>query len=726
MYLITVVLLLFASFSAQAAELRGTVADRETGTALPGATIQLEGVNRGAIADEQGRFVLSNLMEGTYTLRVSVVGYSVFTDTLTLAALDTATMVVALEAEALEEEEVVVTATRTARNIADVPVRIEAIPQEEVEEKLLMTPSSAAMLLNESTGMRVQTTSSGSGAQNLRIQGLSGRYTQLLLDGIPNFSGLGAGFSLTQLTPLNLRQVEVVKGSNSALYGADAIAGVVNFITKEPRETPELTVLMNGTSQRGLDGALYYGQSKGRNGWTLMASANRQPRVDVDGDGFADVPGYEKGTITPKWTYQPTDSLRLMVTGSFFHEDRLGGSVDAPRSAIGAGTPYLESIRSTRVDGALRIDWKLPAGQTLAAKAAGLWLRRDAEYGSVPFDARQSVLYAEGQYTKDWGRQTLLIGAAWFQDKLIDLTPGIGTSRNYRFRTPGLFVQDEWRFASSWRLLTSARIDRHNRYGTFFTPRASLLYRPTDAVTLRLGGGTGFKAPTLFVEENEERGFRNTRPLTNVVAEKARSFSWDVNWKTHVSDLYLTLNTALYLTWLDHSLIADPDSLGNDVLFLRNATGRLLTRGAEWSVKGTLYDFNGSLGYTYTYVTRTDRGSTTELPLNPRHAFGGVVMWEKEELGGKVGVEAYWTGPQRLEDHPTRTSAPSYWITGVLVEKAWGHARFFVNFENILDTRQTRYEPIIIGSPLTGPVQQLPVYAPLEGRAINGGLRLVW
>ncbi|MBM3262575.1 MAG: TonB-dependent receptor [candidate division Zixibacteria bacterium] len=322
--------------------------------------------------------------------------------------------------------------------------------------------------------------------------------------------------------------------------------------------------------------------------------------------------------------------------------------------------------------------------------------------------------------------QTLVVGGVWSQEHLTDRTPGVGSARSYRFRVPGGFVQDEWRLSEVWRLLTSVRLDRHNRYGTFFTPRLSLMARPSEAVTVRMGGGIGFKAPTVFVEESEERGFQNVRPLGNVVVETARSASCDVNWKAGIGAVSVTLNTALYVTWLDHALLVDPDSLSGDVLFFRNATGRTFARGGEGAVKLAFADFKASLGYTYTYATETDRGTRYEVPLNPRHVFGTVLFWENEEFGAKIGVENYWTGPQRLDDHPARSRSPGYWVTGILGEKAWGRLRFFVNGENLTDTRQTRYEPIITGNPNNGPVRLLPIYAPLEGRVVNGGIRVVW
>lgn len=314
------------SFS-QNAVLTGFVKDSLTREPLVGANIALLGTTRGAASSAEGRFIIREIPSGEYTVRVSFIGYSDVEISVTVSNVDSLFIEALLQPEQIESGEVVVTATRTVRNIADVPVRIEAVPQEEIEEKLLMTPSNVAMLLNESTGMRVQTTSATSNTANLRIQGLSGRYTQILTDGIPNFGGLSAGFGLMQLLPLNLRQVEIIKGASSVLYGADAISGVVNFITKDPAPQPELNALINVTTQKGFDLSGFYARQFGDVGLTVMASRNSQSLFDVDGDGFGDIAQFMRYSVSPKLIFSLSDNLQLRTTLGAMYEERLGGTL---------------------------------------------------------------------------------------------------------------------------------------------------------------------------------------------------------------------------------------------------------------------------------------------------------------------------------------------------------------------------------------------------------------
>jgi iron complex outermembrane receptor protein len=723
----TLALLLLATTSLYSQTITGFVLSSEDAEPIIGARIRIEGTRSGAVANRDGFFTITGLAAGSHTLSITAFGYAALDTTVEVGRGDSLFVVLALEPEEHEEEEIVITGTRTQRSIDDVPVRVEAVPQEEVEEKLMMSPANVSMLLNESTGMRVQTTSPTTSSANLRIQGLPGRYTQLLTDGIPNVGGLSAGLGLTELPPLNLRQVEIIKGAASALYGADAISGVVNFITKDPRPEPEVSALVNYTSQKGLDIAAYGGGVIGRHvGLTLMASRNTQPRFDVDDDGFADVPEYERHAIYPKIVIELDDDMKLDLALGFISDERLGGAMSGTRSGSGSSAPYLESISSKRFSGSAQWSWEMRPDRTLSVKLAGLGMTRDALYGTAPFNARQEFLYAESQYTAIIDAHTFLVAAIARIDDFEELTPGVADDRSYRYNSPAFFMQDEFPISEELTAVAGARLDFGNRFGTFLTPRLSLMYKPSPTVTMRIGGGTGFKVPTIFVEEAEERGFQNVRLATDAVAEQSRSGTFDINWRGIVSEeIGVSINAAAYLTALDHALVADADSLSGGALLLRNASGALTSKGAEISTKLNYEEFKLSLGYTYLDATQSDREASYEHALNPRHSLGVVLFWESEESGAKVGLEGYYTGRQRLDDHPTRDYSPGYWIVGLLAEKAFGPVRLFINFENFTDTRQTRFEPIIIGNPADGPVRTLPVYAPLEGRVINGGVRFV-
>ena len=202
---------------------------RGDGGPVPGAQVSAGGVSR--TTDANGVATLEP-QAGSAEITVSKEGY--VTVTVAVPSGRGQPLVVNLERQPTHEEEVIVSATRTGKRVEDQPLRVEVVPGEEVQEKIMMTPGDVSMLLNETNGLRVQTTSPSLGGASVRIQGLRGRYTQILADGLPLYGGQTGSIGLLQIPPMDLGQVEVIKGVASALYGMSAIGGVVNLVTRRP------------------------------------------------------------------------------------------------------------------------------------------------------------------------------------------------------------------------------------------------------------------------------------------------------------------------------------------------------------------------------------------------------------------------------------------------------------------------------------------------------------
>jgi iron complex outermembrane receptor protein len=254
---------------------------------VEGAAVETGG--SAAVTGVEGTVRL-RLVPGAHELRVTRIGFAPATRTVEiLAGRDTVIRIELAEA-AVEEDAIVVVSTRGERRIEDEPLRVEVVTGEEIEEKLLMPPGSIAVLLNETAGLRVQETSPTLGGASIRVQGLRGRYTQLLADGLPLYGGQSGALSLLQIPPMDLAQVEVIKGAASALYGSTALGGVVNLISKRAAG-PEREALINLTTNGGTDALLWLADSiGGRWSYTLLGGAHAQNRIDADGDGWSDVP----------------------------------------------------------------------------------------------------------------------------------------------------------------------------------------------------------------------------------------------------------------------------------------------------------------------------------------------------------------------------------------------------------------------------------------------------
>ena len=230
------------------------------------------------------------------------------------------------------EVSITVSATRTGGRLEDQPLRVEVLEREEIEEKMLMTPGDIVMMLNEMGGMRVQATSPSLGAASVRVQGMRGRYTRFLSDGLPLFGEVG-GLGLLQIPPMDLAQVEVIKGVASSLYGAGAMGGVVNLISRQPGAEATREFLLN-RSTRGATDAVAFLSAPLANGWaaTFLGGGHWQQRVDVNGDDWSDLPEYARGIGRPRLFWNDDKGNRFFATAGVTIEDRQGGSPSLCRS----------------------------------------------------------------------------------------------------------------------------------------------------------------------------------------------------------------------------------------------------------------------------------------------------------------------------------------------------------------------------------------------------------
>ena len=245
-----------------------------------------------------------------------------------------------------EVGEVTITSTRTGREIDDVPTRVEAIDEEEVDEKTNMRPANVSTVLNESTGIKVQQTSATSNTQSVRIQGLDGRYTQLLKDGFPAFGGFSGSISLLDILPLDLKQVEIIKGPSATFYGGGAIAGVINFISKEPEDQPVTAMIFNQTTALGTDLSIFNSRKFKRFGYTFLGSVNYQKQYDVDNDDFTELPRTNSFTVSPRSFFYPDERTRLIVGNTTSYQDSEGGDV-----LLFAGRPIGNTLKAERSRG---------------------------------------------------------------------------------------------------------------------------------------------------------------------------------------------------------------------------------------------------------------------------------------------------------------------------------------------------------------------------------------
>jgi outer membrane receptor for ferrienterochelin and colicins len=709
--LLGIVLVFPRSASSQEPAARVTVRVLSPGGPLAGAEVQAG--RAGSLTDERGEATL-RLPSGPHTIDVRAPGYAESSlRVVARAGVDTLVAVALIE-EAIELEEILVLSTRTERRIEDEPLRVEVMPREEVEEKLLMTPGDIAMLLNETSGLRIQATAPALGGASVRVQGLPGRFTQILSDGLPLYGAQAGSLGPLQIPPMDLGQVEVIKGVASALYGSSALGGVVNLISRRPAEEPDTELLVNQTSRGGTDALLWSSRSLGaRWGYTVLAGAHRQTQADLDGDRWADLPGYRRAELRPRLFLDGGEGRSLLLTVGGMAEDRRGGAVDDAR---GGAPALVQDLRTARGDVGLlgRLLWAGTRLFTLRASVNGQG--HTHRFGVVRERDRHATWFGEGSLAAQSGAHSWVLGAALQREGYRALDVPIF---DYTYTTTSLFAQDELSPFSWLTLAASGRLDWTSEFGAFASPRVSALVRPMDDWTVRASVGTGFFAPTPFVEETEAIGLSPLLPVRGLEAERATTGSVDLGGTVGPFEVNATLF----------------GSRVRDVLRLRDAAqGRLelLNSGGVTRTQGTelLARYRSGplhLTATHTFVRSRepspDGTGRRDVPLTPRHSAGLVGAWEVEGEG-RAGLELYFTGAQELEENPYRTRSEPYLIVGALVERRLGRARVFVNAENLLDVRQTDHDPLLLAAPGRGGRLTTDVWAPLDGRVFNAGVRL--
>lgn len=611
------------------------------------------------------------------------------------------------------EEEIVVQATRSGRRVQDEPLRVEVIGREEIEEKMLMRPGNIAMVLSETGGLRVQVTSPALGSSNIRVQGMDGRYTQLLADGLPLYGGQTSSLGLLQIPPTDLGQVEVIKGSVSALYGASALGGVINLVSRRPGDEAQLEALLNATTRNGQDATAYVSLPISD---TISASItgglHRQSAQDLDDDGWRDIASHHRWSLRPRFFWAGPSGDTLYLTTGVMHEDRFGGT--SPGRTTPDGNQFPQTQRTKRLDGGLVAEIPIEGIGTAQIKFSGVSQRHKHRFGTVIEIDRHGTLFGEASLARSNGGTTWVGGVAWQAD---DYQSKTLPAFDYRYKVPGAFAQVEQEVGPLVTVAASGRVDVHNEYGTQFSPRLSLLYRPGDW-TIRTSFGRGFYGPTPFVEEIEATGLSRLELLQELKPETATTASVDVGYENGPFEANMTLFG---------SNITDATRLETFALErvrLINVDGTTRTRGSELLLR---YRSNGfTVTGSYVYIDATEpspAGGRRVVPLTPKHTAGLVGMWEDHDKG-RIGVELYYTGKQPLEDNPYRTVSKPYFELGLLGEVVVGKTRLFLNAENILNIRQTKYDPLLLRKRAPDGRWTVDVWAPTEGFVLNGGVRL--
>jgi outer membrane receptor for ferrienterochelin and colicins len=609
-------------------------------------------------------------------------------------------------------QEITVVATRSRQLVRDQAMRVEVVPQEELEESQTVAPGDLTNLLNELAGARMDLPSGGLGGTSLRLRGMPGRHAQVLSDGLALSGSQTDSFSLLQVPPIDLGRVEVVKGVASALYGGSALAGVLNLVSRPPDGKSQW--LLSQGSPGSSDADVFVSRPGTSGGFTFAGSGHYRSRRDEDHDGWAELPGYERLTARPRW-FVEDGNQRLFATFGFSGERREGGTTGD--NSVASGEQFPVTLNTGHFDAGMVGSLTRNDGSILAGKWYAVHTRHEREFGTDDVDDSITSFAAEATWQAKLGMHAWTLGAALLFDELsVPDVAGVG----HRYTVPGVFAQDEFSPVSWLSVSASGRVDFHDEFGTFVSPRVSALFRLDPDVTLRASVGTGYAPVTPLVDEIEDIGFGALDPLQGLQAERASSGSLDLKWLLQA----LEINLSAFASEIRHPLDAEGAAQPGRVMIV-NDRAALKIRGAELLVGCTIGETH--LLFNSTYLDATEEspaGGRRPAELMPDLSAEIAAIFELEGHG-RAGFEISYTGSQAVHDDPYLTTTPSLLEVNALAEWNFGRFSLFLNALNLTDERQQDHSPLLrpAAEPGLGGNPVVDAWAPLVGRYFSLGVR---
>lgn len=680
---------------------------------LLGATVYFEILKKGAVTDFNGVATFTKIPNGEYIVIVSYLGFETLKTTLQIPS--SSNLIFKLKSAGNELDEVVLQSSRSTRTVKKIPTRIEFIGIEELGEKAIMNPTNISMVLRESTGIQMQQTSLSSGSTNIRIQGLDGRYTQLLRDGFPLYGGFSSGLSILQIPPLDLQQFEIIKGSSSTLYGGGAIAGLINMISKTSDEEPALDIMLTQTQALGSTANVFYSKRNENFGMSLYGSGHYQKAYDPENDGFSNLPKTKSISFNPKFFYYPSDKTTFWFGLNGTYDDRIGGDITKIESGENGIHQYTEKNISKRLSSQAVYKTQIDAFSSFNIKNSVSFFDRNLTVTDFSFDGQQTNTFTEITYQKETSKADWIFGANLYTSNF-DENDNATLQRDQKDITYGMFTNNIYDLSDNWILETGLRADYNTDFGFFALPKISLLYKTDAGFSSRIGGGLGYKVPDIFTEEAEFINFENVLGIDkySLKAESSYGVNLDFNYKTRLfKTIRFSINQLFYVTAINNGLLLNSKDMG--LFAFENAPDEILSKGAETNIKFTYKDFRWFLNYALIDTKLNYLTGNPQKPLTAKHNAGSVLMYEYEKW--RIGYETFYTGKQLLS---SGTETTDFVTMGLLLMRNFKFGSAFVNFENFTDRRQSRFSPLVL-PPHENP--EFPeIYAPTDGFIFSVGI----
>lgn len=617
MALLAVIMACSAAF-AQDAHIIGHVVDSKTKEHLPFISIHIEGTTIFTSTDATGHYKLTNVPVGEYKISASGVGYLTCSQTINITGDETLTINFEIEEDALQLEQVVVTGNRNETKKRHSATLVNVVNKQIFE---LVGASCLAEGLNFQPGVRVENNCQNCGFNQVRINGLDGHYSQILMNSKPVFSALAGVYGLEHIPATMIDRVEVMRGGGSALFGSSAIGGTINIITKDP--VTNSAEVSHTLTSIGLSGALDNNtvangsivSNNGRTGLFIYGQSRNRDEYDHNDDGFSEIGKIDSKTIGINSFFNLSQNSKLRAEYSGTNEFRRGGdnlSVPPHQALIAEQTDHNINAGNITYD-----IWSKDYKNRYNIYAALRDTKRDSYYGSnqdpnAYGSTHDLVAVGGAQYIHSFDRlwfmpAELTGGIEYNYNYLNDVTIGYDHDVTQKVNIYSAYLQNEWR-SEKWGFLIGARLDKHSLIDhVIVSPRANIRFNPSQKLNFRLSYSTGFRAPQAFDEDFHIAIVGGERVVTvladDLKQESSNSVSFSADWYHNFNKVATNFMLELFYTDLKDvftiRMLDEFDEKGNQVQERYNGDGATVM-GMNLEGKAVLEnDFQIQAGLTW-------------------------------------------------------------------------------------------------------------------------------
>ena len=687
------------------------------------ANIILRPTSLGTTTNARGEFSIDNIKPGSYTLEASFVGFETRHEDITLTE-DVKNLKLVLKNQ-VELEELVITGTMKPTRLSESPVRIEVIKSEQIN---LFKPSAASSVIESIklvNGVQEVTSCGVCFTNNISINGLNGAYTAVLMDGTPMYGNLASVYGLNGIPNMIVDRIEIIKGPSSTLYGSEAVAGVINIITKDPSTQPIFSIDLMGTTHWESFGNVAFAPKIGKTSGFIGLNYGYNNFFDDDnGDGFGDGVNMDRLSLFTKWNIHRKSNKVFDLSAKLYLEDRRNGVEEfmknrAYRSLRGSDTIYGESIYTRRLETFGTYQFNVPFNLKLDFSASDH--QQDSYYGSDHYTASQQIAFTNLVWSGKIRKHDLVSGATMryqvYNDNTVatevlnpDSTITDVTDKQF---IPGVFVQDEFSISPRWTILGGMRFDYYSSHGLILSPRLSTKGKVGEWTTLRANFGTGFRVVNLFTEDHAFiTGQRQVEILEELNPERSYNGTLSLNYVYSLFGGVGNLDIEAYYTYFTNKIIPNYDIPGK--IIYENTDGFAQTSGIGFNVNHSFrVPLSIGIGVNLQRATESNRNQEGELEtMNIEFApnWSGVLTanYQLARLGLSIAYSANFTGNMTLPEvydldnngspvsEPRPTTSKPFSIHSLQVIKSI-NTRFsvYAGLENIFNYRQA-------ASPLSG------------------------